>query len=126
MTGSTPQCAIETGETGPARGRAGREGDHWTRQAPQTPLKSGISRCPIAHDQHAEEQFRVDRRPSDLAVEGRQVRSNPAQINEAVDRPQQMGLGDMAFERKLVEQSVLLDLPFPHYRPHSSDLDLKI
>jgi hypothetical protein len=36
-------------------------------------------------------------------AEGRQVRPNTAQVNEAVDRPQQ-GLGHMAFERKLVNR----------------------
>ena len=38
---------------------------------------------------------------------------NPVEVNKAVDRPQQMIAGHMPFERKLIEQSVLLDLPLP-------------
>jgi len=74
----------------------------------------------IADDQHADQQLRIDRRPSCLTVKGRQVRPNAAQVNEAVDRPQQMRLGYMAFERELVEHGVLLDLPLAHHRLSSS------
>jgi len=41
---------------------------------------------------------------------------NPAQVDKAIYRPQQMLLGHMPFERKLTEQLILLDLPFPHHR----------
>ena len=41
---------------------------------------------------------------------------NPAQVDKAIDRPQQMLLRHMPFERKPIEQHVLLDLPFPHHR----------
>ena len=41
---------------------------------------------------------------------------NPAQVDKAIDRPQQMLLRHMPFERKPIEQRVLLDLPFPHHR----------
>jgi hypothetical protein len=49
-------------------------------------------------------------------VEGCQVRPNAAQVNEAVNRPKQVCLRDVAFERKLVKQIFLLDLPIPHHR----------
>jgi hypothetical protein len=79
----------------------------------------------IAHDQHADQQLRIDRRPSRRTVEGRQVCPNPLEVNKAVDRPQQMIPGHMPFERKLVEQRVLLDLPLPHHRLPPSRRDLR-
>src|SRR5215468_5743514 len=78
----------------------------------------------IAHDQHSDQQFWIDRRPSRLTVKGRQMPPNPAQVDKAIDRPQQMLLGHMPFERELVEQSILLDLPLPHHRLPPSRRDL--
>jgi len=43
------------------------------------------------------------------------ARPHPVELNEAVDRPQQMLLRHVAFERKLVEQAVLLDLTIAHH-----------
>jgi hypothetical protein len=40
----------------------------------------------------------------------------PIELNEAIDCAQQMCLGYMPFERKLVEQSILLDSLLPHHR----------
>jgi hypothetical protein len=51
----------------------------------------------IAHDQHADQQFRIDRRPPRRTVEGCQVRPNPVELNETVDRPQQVLLRHMTF-----------------------------
>jgi len=64
----------------------------------------------ISDDQHSDQQFRIDRRPSCHTVERRQMLP---QVNKAVDRPQQMRLGHVAFEPKLVEESVLLDCRSP-------------
>jgi hypothetical protein len=47
----------------------------------------------IADDQHADQQFRIDRRPSCLTVERRQVCPYTVEFDEAVDCPQQMRLG---------------------------------
>jgi hypothetical protein len=44
----------------------------------------------IADDEHADQQLRVDRRPSGCAVERCQVWPNLAELDEAVDRPQHM------------------------------------
>jgi hypothetical protein len=58
---------------------------------------------------------------STVAYSGKRSRmSNAIEINKAVDRTQQMPLRHMTFERKLVEQSVLPDLAFPHHRLHPS------
>jgi hypothetical protein len=45
------------------------------------------------------------------------------QIDEAVDRAQQVVGRDMLFQRKLIEQSNLIDLPLTHHRRHSSSND---
>src|SRR6516165_11734589 len=79
----------------------------------------------VAHDQHSDQQFRIDRRPSRLAVEWRQVRPNAVEFDETVDRPQQMRPRHVTFERELVEQSILLDLPIPHHRLPPSHRDLR-
>ena len=42
----------------------------------------------IADQQHPDYQLRVDRRTSDLAVEGLQVSAYPRQVNEPIDRAQ--------------------------------------
>ena len=82
----------------------------------QPPLRADAEA--VADDQHADQQFRIDRRPADLAVERRQLLPQPIEFDEPVDRSQQVPLGHMPFERKLVKQSVLPDAAFPHHRLH--------
>jgi hypothetical protein len=53
------------------------------------------------------------------------VYPKPIEVHEAIDRPQQMLLRHMPFERKLIEQRVLLDLPLPHHRLPPSRRDLR-
>jgi hypothetical protein len=74
----------------------------------------------IADDQHPDQQFRVDRRPSGCAVERRQVRPDIAKVDEVIDRSQHMVDGHMLLERKLVKQSTLIDLPLAHHHLHSA------
>src|SRR5665213_1647557 len=69
----------------------------------------------VAHDQHAHHQFGIDRRPTDGAVEGSQLPPQLSKLDEPVDRPQQMIGRNVSFERKLVEQSSLIDLPMSHH-----------
>jgi len=52
----------------------------------------------IADEQHPDHQFRVDRRPPDLAVERPQVSTDARQVNEPVDRTQQVIGGNVPFE----------------------------
>jgi len=47
------------------------------------------------------------------------------ELNKAIDRAQQMRLRHMPFERKLVEQRILLDLSLPHHRLPLSRRDLR-
>src|SRR5205814_2202000 len=79
----------------------------------QSPLRANAKA--VADDQHANQQLRVDRWPTHLAVERRQFLPQPVEFDEAIDRPQQVLLRHMPFERKLVKQSLLLDSPFPHH-----------
>src|SRR5437764_14519209 len=77
----------------------------------QPPLRADAEA--IADEQHANQQLWIDRRPADLTVERRQFLPQPVEFDEAIDRPQQVLLRHMPFERKLVKQSLLLDSPLP-------------
>src|SRR5947207_12875245 len=79
----------------------------------QPPLRADSKA--VADDQHANQQLRVDRWPTHLAVERRQFLPQPVEFDEAIDRPQEVLLWHMPFERKLVKQSLLLDSPLPHH-----------
>jgi hypothetical protein len=57
-----------------------------------------------------------------VAVEIRQMRADFAQINEPINRPQQMILGDVFFQRELIEQRRLRFLPRSHHRSSSRPL----
>src|SRR5262249_27629777 len=52
----------------------------------------------------------------DRSVKGCQVCPNPIELNKAINRTQQMCLGHMPFEQKLLEQLFLLDLPLARHR----------
>ena len=80
----------------------------------QPPLRADAEA--VADDQHPDHQLRINRRPTRLAVKWRQLAPHPVEFDKPVDRPQQMLRRHMTFERKLVEQRVLMDLPFPHHR----------
>src|SRR5439155_5921069 len=79
----------------------------------QSPLRADAKA--VADDQHANQQLRVDRWPTHLAVERRQFLPQRVEFDEAIDRPQKVLLRHMPFERKLVKQSLLLDSPLPHH-----------
>jgi hypothetical protein len=81
----------------------------------------------VAHDQHPDHQLGINRRTAHRAVERRQLppqaRQNNSsrssalrQVDEAIDRPQEMIGRHMRIEREVVEQSPLFDLPRSHHR----------
>ena len=70
----------------------------------------------VAHDQHADLQFRIDRRPAHGAVERLQLPPQPVEFDKSINRSQQVLFGQMPFERELVEQRVLSDFPLLHHR----------
>jgi hypothetical protein len=51
-----------------------------------------------------------------------QMRTDAAEINEAINRPQQMILGDMILQRELVEERRLRLLPRSHHPKSSRSL----
>ena len=77
----------------------------------QPPL--GADAEAVADDQHPDHQLGIDRRPADRAVEGAKLPSQLDEVDEAIDRPQQMIGRHMPLERELVEQRSLLDVPIP-------------
>ena len=68
-----------------------------------------------ADEQHADHQLGGDRRPTGRSVERRQLPAQAAEVDEAVDGAQQMIGRNVGFQRNLVEQAVLLDLPRTHH-----------
>src|SRR5215469_1545823 len=70
----------------------------------------------VAHDQHADHQFRIDRRSAYGTVERLQLPPQPVEFDKPINRSQQVLFRHMSFERELVEQRVLFDLPLPHHR----------
>jgi len=62
-----------------------------------------------AHNQHANQQLRIDRRPPDLALERRQliVQIGQVSVHKTVGSPQQVTLRNAIFEAKLVKQTLL-------------------
>src|SRR5689334_5662483 len=64
----------------------------------------------IADQQHPDHQLGINRGPTQLAVERSELAAHPAQVNEAVDRAQQMSNRNVPLQRELIEQRSLFDL----------------
>jgi hypothetical protein len=79
----------------------------------------------VADDQHADHQLRIDRRPANGTVKRRQLAPQLVEFNKPINRPQQVSFRNMPFQRKLIKQRVLLDLPLPHHRLPPSRRDLR-
>jgi hypothetical protein len=69
----------------------------------------------VAYDQHSDHQFGIDRGPANGAVEWSQLPPQFTKLDEPVDRAQKMIGRNVPFERELIKQSSLFDLPMPHY-----------
>src|SRR3979490_1589964 len=79
----------------------------------QTPL--GADAGAVTYDQHPDHQFGINRGPANGAVERSQFPPQLAKLHEPVDRAQQMIGRYMPFQRELIEQSSLFDLPMSHH-----------
>jgi hypothetical protein len=79
----------------------------------QAPLRSDAEA--VTDQEHPDHQLGIDRRPTDAAVEARQIPPDLLKVDKPVDRPQQVVGGYMLLERKLIEQCSLFDLPMPHH-----------
>ena len=66
----------------------------------------------IAHKQHPDHQFRINGWATSMAVKFGKMRTNTPQINEPINRTQQVVLGNVIFQRKLIEQCCLCLLPW--------------
>src|SRR4051794_1714946 len=84
----------------------------------QSPLEADS--IAVAHDQHPDHQLRINRRPTDLAVEGSQLLAQVSQHlrHHRIDPAQQMARRNAFFEVEQVKQLALIDrLPTHHGKP---------
>src|SRR6266702_3031813 len=64
----------------------------------------------VTHDQHADDQFRIDRGPADRAVEWRQLLPQRAEVEKPVDLPQQVIDWNPILKAKLIKQLRLVEV----------------
>ena len=83
----------------------------------QPPLRADAEA--IAHQQHPDHQLRIDRGPADVAVVGRQVSAHARQIDEPVDRAQQVICRDVPLD---AEPDRTAPPASPSARPSSTEL----
>jgi len=84
----------------------------------QLPLRADAKT--IADDQHPDRQLGVDRRSAHLAVKGPQMLADRGQIDEPVDRAEQVIRRHVPLEAELVKQRFLRHRPLAHHRPVST------
>ena len=58
----------------------------------------------IANQQNAQQQFRIDRRTTSIAIAVLQSLANEAEVDVLIDQPQQMVLWNLIFQSEVVEQ----------------------
>ena len=74
-----------------------------------------VQQAPLAGDplevpdeQQAQQYFRVNRGSTRRAIEACQPVSHEAEIDRAVDQPEQVGFGDLVLEAEVIAQRFLL------------------
>lgn len=72
----------------------------------------------IANDQHPDHQHWINGRPACVAVEGCELTAQLAQVQEAINPPQQMVLGNVVVKAERVEQLLLRPALASHHREH--------
>ena len=70
----------------------------------------------IAHDEHPDHQFGIDRWAPRLAIIRPQMLANAAKVNGPVNRAQQVILRHMALEAEAVKQRLLHHCLLAHHR----------
>ena len=83
----------------------------------QPPLRADAEA--IAYQQHADDQFRIDRGPARLAVEGPQLLAQTRQVYEPIDRTKQVIRWHVSLKAKAIEQRLLHHGPLAHHQPVS-------
>ena len=91
---------------------------HFLAQPPFRPDAETVS-----DQQHPDQKFWIDRWPPRMTVEIREVGADAAQVDEAINGPQQVILRDVILEGELVEQSRLRLLPRSHHRRSSHPME---
>src|SRR5215208_2189858 len=92
--------------------------DHGVRHLlAQPPLRADAEA--IAYQQHADDQFRIDRGPARLAVEGPQLLAQTRQVYEPIDRTKQVIRWHVSLKAKAIEQRLLHHGPLAHHQPVS-------
>jgi hypothetical protein len=81
----------------------------------QAPL--GPDAAAVADQRHADHQLGVGGGATGRSVEGLQVLMDVDQIDEAIDRAQQVIGRHMALQAEAVEQRLLPDLPLAYHGP---------
>jgi hypothetical protein len=69
----------------------------------------------VADDQHPDHQLRVDRWTAHLAIIGPQVLADASEVDEPINRPQQMILRNVILKAEAVEQRFLHHRPLAHH-----------
>jgi hypothetical protein len=73
----------------------------------------------IANQQHPDHEFGIDRWPPNVAVEPGELAPEITQLDETVYRANQMIGRNVLFQRELIKQRSLLDLPMSHHERQS-------
>src|SRR5215203_5365137 len=74
---------------------------------------------PIADQQHADDQFGIDRGPPRLAVEGPQLLAQTRQVYEPIHRAKQVIRWHVPLKAEAIEQRLLPHHPVAHHQPVS-------
>src|SRR3974390_2442796 len=73
----------------------------------------------VADQQHPDHQLGIYGWPADAAVEARELASELTELAKPVYRAKQVIRGNVPFERELIEQRSLFDLPKSHHERQS-------
>src|SRR3954465_8650657 len=86
-------------------------------------LALAVDAVQIADQQNAQQQFRVDRRPSAVAVGVLQLGAYELEAHVAIDEAQQVIFGNVVFKAEVVEQRLGTGVLSHHEQQASDDGD---
>jgi hypothetical protein len=76
----------------------------------------------VAHDQHADHELRINRRPAGMAVVRREMFAKSAEIEVPINAAQEVRARNVIIKVERVEESVLHATLTTHHKKHSSRL----
>ena len=77
----------------------------------------------VTHDQHAQQELRIDRGPPRAAVKGPEVLPHAVQVNKTVDGAEQVVRRHMPLQAEPVKQRLLRDRLLAHHQTHPDPPD---